>query len=494
MAVTRTRRNTRRAQPEAQERGNPGAPSGFGSARITVKGQPATAAQRACISACLAEAKRLGASRRVMVAVVMCITQESNAGDPRYTTRGDAAGPDSRGPYQQRAPWGPLSVRMDPAGSTRLFLTSARGPGLNGWKAVHGSLKTAPANLSHAINAVQRSAYPNAYAQWEAEATRTVDAWLGNEGSVVGEDGSAVRAKRYLFTRGEKGGRRESSWEASGRLAEEVGWYRYAVGNTLYFVSPQELNQSAPSVVIEGDEDWLVTLPAWEWDVSRPVAECTFDVLIGAWGVMPGAVVEIQMGGPLDGRWLVWGVAGSRLDSPVATVTLRRPRLRTPEPAPEMETIGGGGGGGGAAGPVPTDASGIFAACKAIHDQALPYVWGGGHARAGTPDRGTGRDPGIGYDCSGATAAALAMVGHGISRGQSVADSGWFARSWGKPGRGRVYTVWAHADHVWIELHPPSGSGPYKRLDTSGGPPSGPRLRTTARSTGGFTPRHWEGY
>ena len=35
---------------------------------------------------------------------------------------GDAAGPDSRGLFQQRDSWGPLSVRMDPAGSTGLFL------------------------------------------------------------------------------------------------------------------------------------------------------------------------------------------------------------------------------------------------------------------------------------------------------------------------------------------------------------------------------------
>ncbi|MCW2539634.1 MAG: hypothetical protein JWN95_1359 [Frankiales bacterium] len=35
---------------------------------------------------------------------------------------GDQAGPDSRGIFQQRDSWGPLSVRMDPAGAAGLFL------------------------------------------------------------------------------------------------------------------------------------------------------------------------------------------------------------------------------------------------------------------------------------------------------------------------------------------------------------------------------------
>ena len=39
----------------------------------------------------------------------------------RNVDHGDTAGPDSRGLFQQRDGWGPLDVRMDPAGAAGLF-------------------------------------------------------------------------------------------------------------------------------------------------------------------------------------------------------------------------------------------------------------------------------------------------------------------------------------------------------------------------------------
>src|SRR5699024_7220821 len=45
---------------------------------------------------------------------------------------GDAAGPDSRGLFQQRDPWGPRAVRMDPAGAAGLFFD--RLVRLSGWR------------------------------------------------------------------------------------------------------------------------------------------------------------------------------------------------------------------------------------------------------------------------------------------------------------------------------------------------------------------------
>lgn len=61
-----------------------------------------------------------------VIAVMTALTESSlvNVG------HGDAAGPDSRGLFQQRAPWGPLAVRMDPAGATGLFLDALTSPAL----------------------------------------------------------------------------------------------------------------------------------------------------------------------------------------------------------------------------------------------------------------------------------------------------------------------------------------------------------------------------
>lgn len=94
----------------------------------------------------------------------------------RILDYGDIAGPDSRGLWQQRNGWGPLSCRMDAVCSTRLFYTVNKGPGVrglfhtNGWQSM---------TLTQAAHAVQRNADPNYYTQFESRATRLVDQVAG---------------------------------------------------------------------------------------------------------------------------------------------------------------------------------------------------------------------------------------------------------------------------------------------------------------------------
>lgn len=132
-----------------------------------------------------------------------------------------------------------------------------------------------------------------------------------------------------------------------------------------------------------------------------------------------------------------------------------------------------------------------YAASDGIDIKNLPYIWGGGHAHAGTPDGGTGRDPGIGYDCSGSCGAVLAEAEMGYVVGQSVPGSGDM-ESWGVAGVGKFMTLWASSDHVWIQWHL---KGKAWRFDTSphNSGPFGPHQRSGARSTAGFVPRHWPG-
>ena len=56
---------------------------------------------------------------RALAIVLMAALAESGLHNDGF---GDAAGPDSRGILQQRDSWGPLAVRMDPAGAAGLFL------------------------------------------------------------------------------------------------------------------------------------------------------------------------------------------------------------------------------------------------------------------------------------------------------------------------------------------------------------------------------------
>jgi hypothetical protein len=70
----------------------------------------------------------LGVPVRGWIIAVAAAIQESGL---RVTDHGDSAGPDSRGLFQQRTPWGPLTERMD-TGSARLFYTGGHAgqPGL----------------------------------------------------------------------------------------------------------------------------------------------------------------------------------------------------------------------------------------------------------------------------------------------------------------------------------------------------------------------------
>jgi hypothetical protein len=182
------------------------------------------------------------------------------------------------------------------------------------------------------------------------------------------------------------------------------------------------------------------------------------------------------------------------------TLTLKRPTQPLPEPAPQTTSVTTSAGGGsefGAldAGGVPVEAVGrAYAAAQAMNAKRYPYVWGGGHAHCGTPDRGTGRDPGIGFDCSGSTCAILASAGMGYTIGGPADVSGTIAARWGQPGEGQTLTVWANSIHVWMEFKTTTrdqhfGTGDWGSATGTGGPAFQSRMHTKD----GFTPRHWPG-
>ena len=108
----------------------------------------------------------------------------------------------------------------------------------------------------------------------------------------------------------------------------------------------------------------------------------------------------------------------------------------------------------------------VIAAGNAI--ATLPYIYGGGHASFHAD----------GYDCSGSVSYALAAAGL-VS---SPMVSGDF-ESWGDPGPGRWITVYANADHVWMEV---AGW----RFDTVALAESGTRWSQSGGEYSGFVVRH----
>jgi len=98
---------------------------------------------------------------------LMTAMQESSL---TVVDHGDAAGPDSRGLFQQRESWGPLSVRMDPAGSTGLFLDHL--VNVPGWQTMDPAL---------AAHEVQRNQRADDYTKWIELSIALTDALIGND-------------------------------------------------------------------------------------------------------------------------------------------------------------------------------------------------------------------------------------------------------------------------------------------------------------------------
>ncbi len=96
------------------------------------------------------------------------------------------------------------------------------------------------------------------------------------------------------------------------------------------------------------------------------------------------------------------------------------------------------------------------------------YCYGGGH--------GSFNDNC--YDCSGAVSYAL----HGGRFVSSPMPSGSY-RSWGKKGKGKWITVYAHSGHMYAVI---AGL----RFDTSMTAGKGPGWSKDMRSSSGFTSRH----
>ncbi|CAA9316562.1 MAG: putative secreted protein [uncultured Friedmanniella sp.] len=101
--------------------------------------------------------EQLGAGDRGGVVGIATALQESTLRNLSYGDR------DSVGLFQQRAGWGSVETRMNPRASARLFYSALLK--VPGWKDM---------SVTRAAQAVQRSAFPDAYAKHEKAATGLV--------------------------------------------------------------------------------------------------------------------------------------------------------------------------------------------------------------------------------------------------------------------------------------------------------------------------------
>ena len=130
----------------------------------------------------------------------------------------------------------------------------------------------------------------------------------------------------------------------------------------------------------------------------------------------------------------------------------------------------------------------------------FPYSYAGGHGAVAQTMNQTTPDPaafpgdeengGPGYDCSSATDYVLYGGGFGQSLLGGSAPASTTLESVGEPGPGRWVTIYANADHAYVEV-----AGIY--LDTAAGegnppnpPATGPRWSAVGTGPDGFVARH----
>ena len=143
--------------------------------------------------------------------------------------------------------------------------------------------------------------------------------------------GAVTAGKSYQFARGAK----ESSWTAILRLAGEVKWRAFMVGNSLYYMSEEALYGRRPRYEVTPGHDAVVDL-GYDIDWGKAASEATLVVTLAKWGAPPGSVILLDGFGPLDGRWLVASTTRDYF-SPLAEVKLIQPAKPLLEPAAERK-------------------------------------------------------------------------------------------------------------------------------------------------------------
>jgi hypothetical protein len=265
--------------------------------------------------------------RKVLVASIMTIITESSANNLPY---GDL---DSIGLFQQRPSQGWPGV-MDITVQSKAFFQ----------RCITIDQKWPNLPYGDLCQQVQHSAYPERYQKYRTEAENIVSEY-GITGGAQESDSSVFNFNRqavadlsagtdYQFTRGfpaeNNKWKKEDSWACLGRLAEEVDWRSFMVSGILYFIDEPALFKSAVRARISETSPGVDTIN-YTYDIGMKNAELEVKCRVGRWIAPPGTIVQVFDCGPIDGKWLVSTIQRGIFSS-AATITLKKPRPKLPEP------------------------------------------------------------------------------------------------------------------------------------------------------------------
>lgn len=271
---------------------------------------------------------RLNARRKVLVVAIMTAIQESNL--KNIILKADPGSPVKRaGVFRQDPRYWPAS--RDVVKDATAFYSRAIGYD-----------RGDPAMARYLLaERVQNSGQPLLYAQRNIEADRIVTAFgvVGgdNEGIAAGDIGGTQLAggHDYFYYRGKppagaKGWGKEDTWTCIQRLAGDVQWRGFMVGNELYFLTEEYLFRSAAAAVVTEDTPGIDYID-FDADENKAYATVEIGCWMKRWAAPPGTVIYLKDMGPVNGRYLVTDVNRS-LFREQGTITCKKPMSTLPEP------------------------------------------------------------------------------------------------------------------------------------------------------------------
>lgn len=453
---------------------------------ITVKGVPATEAQLKILNTALEKAVELKGPFKAQVALVEALIVENSVSNPDPGTPADMGVLSMEEATAHAMPQvNPFNI-SDPVAH---FL-AAGFTGAGGAIAIaraHPHLSAA--EIAQQVQGSGAGAGSNGeatYGKYRNEAEHAVRTYGATENEEGGTEGTVPGP--YAFTRGPN----ETYWDCIMRLASEVGWYAFVRDNTLWYVSGDFLfAQESQLKVVRGVDGIDEVNPHVDIGARDHIAEIEVKGRARLWTAVAGNAVQVARVGPASGKWIIDTVSLDALDrSDAITVKLQKPLPPRPEPAASGTSTSGTEleRGSGARGANKGTAIAAFYAANTLSELQLPYLWGGGHSPGSLAQVKKG---GPGLDCSGSTSWVLHEAGMYPSTTGQVSTA---FESWGEAGEGKEMTVWANADHVWIEFKIPGHA--HARGDTVSPGDVGFRLQSEwppPEGTAGFTPRHWPG-
>jgi cell wall-associated NlpC family hydrolase len=374
---------------------------------VTVKGQKLNPQQVVEANTLLSTADSLNAPPAAREALIFAAIAESSIGA--------AAGafiPNAVGYYGVLQ--GSSSTWPDPhdtAGMASSFLLGGKGFQAGGAIALAHSGVTDPVEIAVRVEAPSvwpENAYAGeaGYANFLTEAKAIIAAGGGAGESAASENASDVGQ----LTRGTVDNPDEDSWECITRLAQQVTWFAFTDGNSLFYIDGPDMVKQRPALHVDVPankitkangqvEDGVIQTPlVCEWDnttfeyrkthkvkgkvqrrsrASKPStpAEVRMNIVCGIEEFRAGEVIEFRNSGPINGRWIIANATRHCLKDLHTQLILQPPIEPLPEPkaTAKGETTAEAASGSGGATAV------VEAAKRALAEKSkYDYVYGGG--------------------------------------------------------------------------------------------------------------------